>query len=81
MHLRFDEASGTTAQDSTAGNHDGALGAGASFCTPHIGAHALVVNGTATGIATVTGLLGNPSAATIALWVSPVLSPPPAAMC
>ena len=75
MHLPFDEASGTTAQDSTAGNHDGALGAGASFGAPQIGAHALVVNGTTTGIATVTGLLGTPSAATLALWVKPSAFP------
>ena len=75
MHLPFDEASGTTAQDSTAGNHDGTLSAGASFGPPHLGAHALVVNGTTTGIATVTGLLGTPSAATLALWVKPSAFP------
>ena len=75
MHLAFDEASGTTAQDSTAGNHDGTLSAGATFGPPHLGAHALVLNGTTTGLVTVTGLLGTPSAATLAVWVKPSAFP------
>ena len=57
MHLKFDEGAFTTAQDSTAGDHDGNL-AGVSWVPSAMGTHAVLLDGTAAGIVTVPGLLG-----------------------
>ena len=71
MHLPFDAGSGTTAQDSTAGNHDGFFLAGASWGAAKVGAYAVALNGTTAGALTVNGLLGTPSSLTLAAWVHP----------
>ena len=77
MHLPLDAGSGTTAQDSTAANHDGFFLAGASWGPGHVGPFAVALNGTVSGALTVNGLLGTPSAFTLAAWVHPTGFPTP----
>ena len=68
LHLKFDENTGSTAQDSTANNHDGTLDTGATWGTAKLGVSALTVDGTTDGVVTVSGLLGNPASVTLAAW-------------
>lgn len=79
MHLKFDEGTGATAQDSTANNHDGTLSAGATWGPAKMGASAVALDGTATGIVTVTGELGTPAAVTLSAWVKMSAFPTPEA--
>jgi hypothetical protein len=75
MHLKFDEGADTTAEDSTANNHDGTLGAGNSWGAAKLGTSAVTYDGTANGVVTVSGGLTNPTAATLAAWVFPTAWP------
>jgi hypothetical protein len=75
MHLKFDEGTDSTAEDSTANNHDGTLGAGNSWGAAKMGTSAVTYDGTANGVVTVAGGLTNPTAATLAAWVFPTAWP------
>ena len=79
MHLTFDEGTLTTAEDSTANNHDGTLGSGATWGPAKMGASAVVLDGTTNGVVTVTGELGTPAAVTLAAWVKASAFPTPTA--
>lgn len=68
LHLKFDENTGTTAQDSTAGNHDGTLDTGASWGVPKLGVSSVALDGTTDGVVTVSGLLDTPANITLAAW-------------
>jgi autotransporter-associated beta strand protein len=70
-HWAFDEGTGTVAADSSGYGHSATLGAGATWAAGNVGPHALKFNGSATGVATVTGPVVDTSHSfTVSAWVN-----------
>jgi alpha-L-arabinofuranosidase len=70
-HWNYDEGTGTAAADSSGNGHDQTLGAGASWTAGRVGAHAISLNGSATGNATATGpVVDTRYPFSVAAWVN-----------
>ncbi|MBI2378589.1 MAG: hypothetical protein HYV07_31610 [Deltaproteobacteria bacterium] len=67
LRLRFDEASGTEASDSSGNHYDGTLGAGVSFGAGRAG-NGLILGGVA-GVSTTYGPVPAPASWTLEAWV------------
>jgi alpha-N-arabinofuranosidase len=69
-HWTFDQGTGTTATDSSGNGYTATLGAGASWVTGNVGTNAISVNGSSTGVATVTRAVVNTAGSfTASAWV------------
>jgi alpha-L-arabinofuranosidase len=70
-HWTFDEGAGTSAADSSGNGHAATLGSTAAWATGDVGSHALSLNGTAAGEATVAGPVVDTSQSfTASAWVN-----------
>ncbi len=69
-HWTFDEGTGHTAHDTSGNNHSGSLGSGATWTTGNVGTHAISLNGSSSGVVTVTGpVVNTANSFTASAWV------------
>lgn len=69
-HWAFDEGSGSTAADSSGNGYTASLGSGVGWAAGHVGSHAISVDGTAQGVATVGHPVVDTSKSfTVSAWV------------
>ena len=70
-YWKLDDATGTLAVDSTGNGHDATLSAGASWSDGNVGSGAMALNGSSSGVATVSGPVVDTSGDfTVSAWVN-----------